>query len=117
MYSLDRKLRILKTRLKKWDKNCFGLIMVKRNEAEEMLQDIQIDIENHSQPDFLQEEKRKAKANLDVSLNLEEEFWKDKGRLNWNLFCYRNIKSSYTCKNQKQNKVDLFFEDQILNSD
>lgn len=40
IYTLDKNLRILKTRLKKWNKICFGNVMVKVKEAERKLKGI-----------------------------------------------------------------------------
>lgn len=82
MYILDNKIRILKASLKILNKTLFGNVRTKVLEAEKKLIDIQIEIDSLGQNDLLQAKDLKAQSDLEVNLNLEEEFWKEKFRLN-----------------------------------
>ncbi|XP_058756625.1 uncharacterized protein LOC131629842 [Vicia villosa] len=83
MFILDRKLRILKKNLKTWNNNVFGNVINKVEEAETILKEIQADISSHGYDELRHANEIKAQNDLEMALNVEEEFWKEKTRLNW----------------------------------
>lgn len=83
MYILDRKLRILKENLKAWNINVFGNVANKTLEAESVLKEIQADIARNGYDDLRQAKEIKARHDLEIVLRVEEEFWKEKSRLKW----------------------------------
>lgn len=92
MYILDRKLRILKNKLKDWKRNHFGDVKAKFKEAEKQLQDILQEISSSGYNDNLEKKETKAQYDMEVALNIEEEFWKEKARIKWHTDGDRNTK-------------------------
>ncbi|XP_058776557.1 uncharacterized protein LOC131650867 [Vicia villosa] len=83
MFILDRKLRILKENLKSWNINVFSNVINKVEEAETNLKEIQANISSHGYDELRHANEIKAQNELEIALNIEEEFWKEKTRLNW----------------------------------
>ncbi|XP_058734177.1 uncharacterized protein LOC131605902 [Vicia villosa] len=96
MYFLDRKLKLLKTKLKEWNKNSFGDVTVKVKNAEVKLMNIQDDISKLGYSDSLQDDEIMAQHELEQALNIEEDFWREKSRVNWQVHGDRNTRFFHT---------------------
>jgi hypothetical protein len=92
MFVLSRKLKMLKTKLKSWNKECFGNVHDVINTAEQNLQLIQDQIHHIGHTDTLAEQEKEAHQVLELALNRQETFWKEKANLNWHLYGDRNTK-------------------------
>lgn len=77
MFVLNKKLKILKSRLKEWNKNNFGNVQLKVIEAEKVLKEIQTDIGLSGYNDSLHDKEAKAQHALEIALTLEEYFWRE----------------------------------------
>ncbi|XP_058763566.1 uncharacterized protein LOC131637017 [Vicia villosa] len=96
MYILDKKLRILKSRLKKWNKFTFGNVHDNVKVAECNLNDIQQQIQSLGYSDNLQVLEAKAQHEFEKALNMEEELWREKARIKWHLQGDRNTNYFHT---------------------
>ncbi|XP_058746611.1 uncharacterized protein LOC131619539 [Vicia villosa] len=96
MYILDQNLKLLKSRLKSWNKYTFGNVHIITTQAESNIKNIQLEIEDHGYSDILLEKEIKAQHDLNLALNIEEELWKEKSKLNWHLHGDRNTKFYHT---------------------
>lgn len=92
MNILDRKLRILKEKLKIRNKEIFGYGTSKVAAVEDVIKEIQGAIERSGYNDLLHAEEIKTQQNLEVALNMEEKFGKEKFRLNWHIVGDRNTR-------------------------
>lgn len=92
MYVLSAKLKILKGKLKLWNKDVFGNIHEYVAAAETKLSDIQTKINLLGHSDTLMNEEKQAQIDLDQALNKQESFWKEKARLNWHVNGDRNTR-------------------------
>ncbi|XP_019435225.1 PREDICTED: uncharacterized protein LOC109341721 [Lupinus angustifolius] len=90
MFILASKLKGLKNILKVWNKEVFGNIHIRVKEAFKNLEDLQLRITNEGQSDTLMTQEDQAQKNLLGALISEEEFWKEKSRLNWKIRGDRN---------------------------
>ncbi|XP_058734231.1 uncharacterized protein LOC131605962 [Vicia villosa] len=92
MYILDKKLRILKSKLKDWNKNHFGKVQEKVKEAEINLMNIQQAIVNKEYDDTLRNHEKNPQEEYNKALDFEEQFWKENARINWCTDGDRNTK-------------------------
>ncbi|XP_019430691.1 PREDICTED: uncharacterized protein LOC109338019, partial [Lupinus angustifolius] len=90
MFILTNKLKGLKSILKVWNKEVFGNIHIRVKEAFKNLEDLQLRITNEGQSDTLMNQEDQAQQNLLGALIAEEEFWKEKSRLQWQISGDRN---------------------------
>lgn len=74
MYILDNKLRFLKFRLKDWNNNIFGDVKTKVMVYEKNLKEIQNEINILVYNNCLQDKETRAQHDIEVALNMEEEF-------------------------------------------
>jgi hypothetical protein len=92
MFVLSQKLKLLKSKLKDWNKNCFGNVHDMVNSADKKLQHIQSQIQLNGHIDALLHEEKLASVEYEEALNRQEVFWQEKARLNWHLEGDRNTK-------------------------
>ncbi|XP_019435927.1 PREDICTED: uncharacterized protein LOC109342391 [Lupinus angustifolius] len=83
MFILASKLKRLKTVLKVWNVNVFGNVHQKVQAALNEVQTIQNCINDLGQDNDYLDQEVMAQRNLLNALNMEEEFWKEKVRVNW----------------------------------
>jgi hypothetical protein len=88
MFILTQKLKMLKDKLRVWNKTCFGNVHENVVSAEHKLQQIQ----NHGHTDALLLEEKIASNSYEDALNKQEVFWQERARLNWHLEGDRNTK-------------------------
>ncbi|XP_019450653.1 PREDICTED: uncharacterized protein LOC109352923 [Lupinus angustifolius] len=81
MFVLASKLKNLKVVLKHWNKEVFGNLRVKDalSKVDEIQQCLNLSGEDHD----LREQENLAQQELLYALKIEEEFWKEKARINW----------------------------------
>jgi hypothetical protein len=92
MYVLSRKLKLLKEKLKLWNKDCFRNVHAAVTTAEQKLQEIQADIQLNGLSDDILNAELVAHKEFEVALNRQECFWQEKAHLNWHLEGDRNTK-------------------------
>ncbi|XP_019431934.1 PREDICTED: uncharacterized protein LOC109339025 [Lupinus angustifolius] len=90
MYILSTKLKGLKAILNCWNKEVFGNIHSRVKEALSKVERFQQRITNEGHYDNLMTQEDQAQNELMVALAAEEEFWKEKSRLNWQISGDRN---------------------------
>ncbi|XP_019432112.1 PREDICTED: uncharacterized protein LOC109339158 [Lupinus angustifolius] len=91
MYVLSKKLKGLKAIRKLWNKEVFGNIHLKVKDALSSVELIQQKITIKGQNDILLTQEEQAQKDLMIALHSEEEFWREKSRLNWQIIGDRNI--------------------------
>ncbi|WJX17562.1 hypothetical protein P8452_07464 [Trifolium repens] len=92
MFILSKKLKLLKEKLKMWNKVCFGNVNESVTAAEQKLHLIQNQIQTIGPTDALLSEENSANAVLEEALSRKEVFWQEKAKLNWHLEGDRNTK-------------------------
>ncbi|XP_058742694.1 uncharacterized protein LOC131615239 [Vicia villosa] len=119
MYVLDKKLRILKCKLKEWNKVSFGDVKIKVRNAENSLNDIQQNISISGYSERLQIDEVKAQHELEKALCMEEAFWKEKANLNWHIDGDRNTKffHTYAKIKRKNNLISSLIVDDSVTTD
>jgi hypothetical protein len=90
MYILSKKLKLLKDKLKTWNKECFGNVHDLVSSAEQRLQHVQDQIQQLGHSDNLLQEERLASTFYEEALNKQEAFWQEKARVKWHLEGDRN---------------------------
>ncbi|XP_019442303.1 PREDICTED: uncharacterized protein LOC109347025 [Lupinus angustifolius] len=90
MYILSTKLKGLKIILKTWNKEVFGNIHSRVKEALFQVERLQQRITNEGHSDNLMIQEDQAQKVLLLALAAEEEFWKEKSRVNWQVSGDRN---------------------------
>ncbi|XP_058776647.1 uncharacterized protein LOC131650967 [Vicia villosa] len=102
MFILQRKLQILKSRLKDWNKHTFGNVQDKVKDSEDSLKQIQDKIVEDGPSDSLEAMERNAQVQLDLALQREEIFWKERARVKWTAEGDRNTKYFHRVAKIKQ---------------
>jgi hypothetical protein len=92
MFILSKKLKLLKEKLKTWNKYCFGNVHTLVTSAEQRLQLVQDQIQQNGHSDTLLQEERIASSLYEEALNKQEAFWQEKARVKWHLEGDRNTK-------------------------
>ncbi|XP_019429755.1 PREDICTED: uncharacterized protein LOC109337271 [Lupinus angustifolius] len=83
MSILTQKLNLLRNKLKVWNVEVFGMVQHKVKLALEAVDSIQANIALHGPNDHNLEADRDAQQSLLQALTIEEEFWRQKSRINW----------------------------------
>lgn len=92
MYILNHKLKNLKQNLKICNKTTFGNVHNIVKEAEQNLASIQADIDTLGPTDTLLDQHKAAQIQMENSLDIEEEFWREKSKVAWHSDGDRNTK-------------------------
>jgi hypothetical protein len=92
MFILNKKLKLLKIKLKEWNKNVFGNVNEAVSTAEHNLHVIQENIQLNGPSDLLLSDEKLANIVLEDALSKQEVFWQEKAKLNWYLSGDRNTK-------------------------
>lgn len=71
MFIMDKKLKILKSKLKDWHKTSFRNVQQEVKDVEANLEDIQKKID-YGMTNMLQDQEKKAQVELNLALNLGE---------------------------------------------
>lgn len=90
MFILAQKLKNLKVVLKVWNKDKFGDVNKMVDSATKELEDAQAQISEAGLNEDLAAREHCAQIKLNKSLHLQEEFWKEKSRVNWHRYGDRN---------------------------
>nr|ABD28670.2 RNA-directed DNA polymerase (Reverse transcriptase) [Medicago truncatula] len=89
---LGSPLYVLSSKLKVWNKDVFGNILIQVTQAEKKLSDIQNHINTSGHNDNLMNAEKIAQTNLDLALQKQETFWVEKAKLKWHVGGDRNTK-------------------------
>jgi exonuclease III len=81
MFVLSKKLKILKDTLKVWNKDVFGNVHDHLKLAEDKVNSIQADINSNGHSDRLMDLEKQAQIDLELALNMEDAFWKEKSKV------------------------------------
>jgi exonuclease III len=92
MFILSEKLKMLKDKLKVWNKSCFENVNDAVSSAEQKLNHIQEQIQHLGPSDVLLADEKIAHTVLEEALCRQEAFWQEKAKLNWHLEGDRNTK-------------------------
>ncbi|XP_019451789.1 PREDICTED: uncharacterized protein LOC109353883 [Lupinus angustifolius] len=90
MFIVSEKLKRLKAKLKSWNWNVFGNIHQNVQNSMTNVENIQACINNYGPSDDLLDQEGNAQLNLLKALNMENDFWKEKSRINWHMNGDRN---------------------------
>ncbi|CAL0323863.1 unnamed protein product [Lupinus luteus] len=90
MFIFSTKLKRLKMVLKHWNVNVFGNIHQRVKEAWSNVDTIQNCINDHGLVQDMLNQENLAQINLLKALAIEEDYWKEKSRLNWQISGDRN---------------------------
>ncbi|XP_024636247.1 uncharacterized protein [Medicago truncatula] len=90
MFVLNKKLKILKENLKVWNKNCFGNVQTMVRDAEKKVNVIQTKIQNDGHTESLLSQEKKAQADMEGALKIQDWFWQEKAKVNWHTDGDRN---------------------------
>jgi len=92
MFILNRKLKMLKEKLKEWNKNIFGNVTDNVKVVEDLLKHIQDQLTASGPSEVLLDQEREAQLSLENALKIEEVFWQDKARVKWHAEGDRNTR-------------------------
>lgn len=81
MFVLSQKLKVLKLKLKNWNKTTFGNIHNLVRNAENILVNIQNEIESNGNNEALMEQQKLAQIQLEKALQKEEDLWREKANV------------------------------------
>lgn len=109
MYILNSKLKILKGKLKQWNKDVFGNIHSYVDDAKTRLVDIQNQINISVHSDSLLNSEKLSQIDLDQALNKQEIFWKEKAKVNWHVNGDRNTSFFFHRMKKKKKKNQSYF--------
>jgi hypothetical protein len=90
MYILCKKLKLVKEKLKIWNKSSFGNVHELVQAAEIHLNHIHDQLNLNGPSDELLNDEKLAHADLEPALNKQQFFWKETANLNWHLSGDRN---------------------------
>ncbi|XP_045810732.1 uncharacterized protein LOC123905142 [Trifolium pratense] len=75
-----------------WNKEVFGNVHDQLKKAKDKVNEIQHDISTNGHSDLLMNQEKQAQVDLELALNIEEAFWKEKAKIKWSLEGDRNTK-------------------------
>lgn len=83
MYILSQKLKALKAAIKVWNKEVFGDVHNMVASTQPKLDAVQKDIDSIGYTVELNEQELFAQQELQSVLSYQEQFWREKARINW----------------------------------
>ncbi|CAI8587798.1 unnamed protein product [Vicia faba] len=89
-YILNKKVQLLKGKLRIWTREHFGDVHFNVRNNQEILKNIQDRIQIEGWSEDLSSKEKLALENLEKALTVEEIFWHEKSRSDWNLQGDRN---------------------------
>jgi hypothetical protein len=92
MFILSQKLKILKQKLRVWNKTVFGNVQNMVKVAEQNIAHLQSVMDANGITDSLMEQHKDAQFQLENALQIEEEYWREKSKVAWHLNGDRNTK-------------------------
>jgi ribonuclease HI len=90
MFVLCSKLKLLKEKLKVWNREVFGNVHSSVKEAEDTLRSIQCQLQSQGHSDALSDLEKSAQSNLDDALLKHNWFWQEKAKVRWHTDGDRN---------------------------
>lgn len=90
MFILSQKLKNLKTVLKIWNKGSFGDVNKNVEKATKELENVQALITDEGSSEDLVAQEQLAQIELNKALHFQEDYWREKYRVNWHCFGDRN---------------------------
>jgi hypothetical protein len=90
MFILCKKLKMLKDRLKIWNKDVFGNVHDQLKKSEDKVNSIQEKINVNGYSDDLMAQDKQAQIDLDLALQIENAFWQEKAKVKWSFERDRN---------------------------
>lgn len=93
MMVLSQKLKLLNLEVQTWNKEVFGNVHLRVENALKEVDDIQACIDTSGFSESLHKKESLAQIELQFALATQETFWKDKARVNW--FNYGDRNTAY----------------------
>lgn len=90
MYILSQKLKNLKSILKAWNKESFGDVNLNVARAIKELESVEADLSSEVNSDELIVQEQLAQVGVNKVLHQQEEYWREKSRVNWHCYGDRN---------------------------
>lgn len=90
MFILSQKLKMLKLRLKTWSKVTFGDVNKRVESAMAKVDQVQQVIISAGYSDVLFDQEKEVQLELQQGLSCQEDFWKEKARIDWHINGDRN---------------------------
>lgn len=115
----NKEVICFERRIKKWNKEVFGDVKLKVDEALKRVEEIQLEIFEKYLTETLYIQECHAQASLQEVLPFQESFWKDKARVNWLIHGDRNtvffhkiarIKNVFRQMSSLRNGEDIMFD-------
>lgn len=108
MHTLQLKLKEMKTKIKKWNKEEFGNILEEKQRLEKAMEDIQQRIILEGRDDEKSEEEGRLISQLKERRKQEEILWRQKSRIKWLMEGERNTKFFHQAMIQHRHKNRIF---------
>ncbi|XP_019451747.1 PREDICTED: uncharacterized protein LOC109353840 [Lupinus angustifolius] len=107
MFIISQKLKLLKEKLRDWNKNVFGDLHLRVKASLASIESIQQCIDSYGPDEDLLDQEAIAQQELLQALLVEEAFWKEKARMNWHTNGDRNTSFFHIVAKVRQNTKAL----------
>jgi exonuclease III len=114
MYKFQQRLKNFKTLLKRWNKNTFGDIFLRKRETETQLENLQRTFIAGERTPSLAQEEEKLLEELKTCREQEEVLWRQKSRVQWLKEGERNTKFFHKAMTHRRyiNRISQLEDDQ-----